>query len=386
MTAANHPTRRQALKLSGLMAVLAATSLASVTTAASPRGFTAPKPLIRPRSDWANGLEPVGPISREDVKFLIIHHSQSPNGYSPANVPGTLRGFYTFHTGKKGWPDVAYNFFVDEFGVIWEGRAGSLAGPVQGSATGGNQGFTQLCCFVGDFTARPPSQAAMESMAKLLAWLAGRYQIDLTGRTPIEFTSRGSNKWKRGKKVSTKPVVGHRDMSMTSCPGDALYALITGTLTKSAIVAAGQSAKTPGRPQPQNTQSKTLGDTGRPVTGSQPTPTSSRFGTPAGTAKATTTPTPSTSTSKTQSSPSPGQSSPLSGQSSSASGHPAAAGEPVAYSAKGWDSGAYAGVGIVGASVVGAVTWAAYHHKNSARAAPQNDTDAATDQTNDNLS
>ncbi len=54
------------------------------------------------------------------------------------------------HTGPdKGWPDIAYNFMVDRFGQIFEARAGSLAGPVAGSATGGNQGFSQLCCFLG---------------------------------------------------------------------------------------------------------------------------------------------------------------------------------------------------------------------------------------------
>ena len=58
------------------------------------------------------------------------------------------------HTGaSKGWPDVAYNFFIDRHGTVWEGRAASLEGPVMPDATGGSQGFAQLCCFVGDHTA-----------------------------------------------------------------------------------------------------------------------------------------------------------------------------------------------------------------------------------------
>lgn len=358
------PSRRQTLKLSGAMAVLGAMSLAGVATAASSRARVAPKPMIKPRSAWAQGLAPVGPIPREDVKFLIIHHSQSPNGYSPAKVPATLRGFYKFHTGKKGWPDVAYNFFVDDYGVIWEGRAGSLAGPVQGSATGGNQGYTQLCCFVGDFTARPPSPAAMAAMAKLLAWLAGRYQIDLTGQTPIVFISRGSNKWKRGRKVTTRPIVGHRDMSMTACPGDALYALITGTLTKAAISAAGQTtpqprqtATSPTKPQPDTTT-----PTAPQTTNSQPASTTesptaapTSFGRPATTRSIP-------PTTKTTANPTPTVS-PSTSAALSPSGEATATSEPVAYTTSGWDSGAYAGAGIVGATVVGALTWAAFQHK-----------------------
>lgn len=56
------------------------------------------------------------------------------------------------------------------------------------------------------------------------AWLADRYAIDLTAL--VTFTSRGSNRWKRGAEVTTDPVAGHRDMSLTACPGDALYPLV----------------------------------------------------------------------------------------------------------------------------------------------------------------
>ncbi len=53
------------------------------------------------------------------------------------DVPGLIRGFYAAHIGAdRNWPDVAYNFFVDRYGVVWEGRSGSLAGPVKSDATG----------------------------------------------------------------------------------------------------------------------------------------------------------------------------------------------------------------------------------------------------------
>lgn len=359
-------SRRSALKMSGLVAIVGATSVAGVVSAANPQTLVAPRPKIRPRSDWAGNLKPVGPLVREDVKFLIIHHSQSPNGYSRAKVPATLRSFYHFHTGTKGWPDVAYNFFVDEYGVIWEGRAGSLAKPVQGSATGGNQGFSQLCCFVGDFTARPPSAAAMRSMAQLLAWLAGRYQIDLSGRTPITFTSRGSNKWRRGRKVTAKPVAGHRDMSMTACPGDALYALITGTLTKSALAVATGRAIVPTTPQPAKTPKPTPADPSTSNTGATPKPSQtseasrpvSSASTTAGTGQATsvTTSGQSTVTAEPTSSHATSVRPTKPTESTNTAAH---AGE---YTAHGWTSGAYTGAGIVGAGIVGALTWAAYRH------------------------
>jgi hypothetical protein len=162
-----------------------------------------------------------------DVRFVIVHHSASPNGYSPGDVPGILRGFHSFHTGAdKGWPDVAYNFFVDRYGTVWEGRTGSLAGPVKPDATGGSQGFSQICCFVGDHTTEPPTPEAQRAMTLLLAGLAERYGFDPAPGATTTFASRGSNKWPAGTSITTATIAGHRDMSLTTCPGDAAYPLV----------------------------------------------------------------------------------------------------------------------------------------------------------------
>jgi hypothetical protein len=67
---------------------------------------------------------------------------------------------------------VAYNFFVGPDGTVWEGRAGSLNGPVIADATGGNQGFSQLVCLLGNFESTPPTAAAQDSLVRLLAHLA----------------------------------------------------------------------------------------------------------------------------------------------------------------------------------------------------------------------
>ena len=110
---------------------------------------------VQPRSAWGADLMPKGPLAQEaagDVRFLLVHHTASSNSYAEAGVAGLLRGFYGFHTGEKGWPDIAYNFLVDRFGRVWEGRTGSLDAPVKVDATGGSQGFAQLACFIGDHT------------------------------------------------------------------------------------------------------------------------------------------------------------------------------------------------------------------------------------------
>src|SRR4051794_12412340 len=90
--------------------------------ATGPPASAAPQPIerfhnlaIHPRDDWAAGRSATGVLKQEapgDVRFLLVHHSASSNRYPAGNVPGLIQGFYGAHTRVKGWPDVAYNFFI----------------------------------------------------------------------------------------------------------------------------------------------------------------------------------------------------------------------------------------------------------------------------------
>jgi hypothetical protein len=93
-------------------------------------------------------------------------------------------------------------------------------------ATGGSQGFAQLICLLGDFTSQAPTPAAQRSLVNVLAWLSGRYQIDIGADATASFVSRGSQRWPAGTPITTNTIAGHRDMSFTSCPGDALYPML----------------------------------------------------------------------------------------------------------------------------------------------------------------
>ncbi|MEZ5218719.1 MAG: peptidoglycan recognition family protein [Ilumatobacteraceae bacterium] len=130
----------------------------------------------------------------EDVRFLLVHHTASANTYPSGGARSVIRSTYAFQTGPaKGWPDVCYHFFVDHDGVIWEGRAGSLAGPVVADATGGNQGFAQLVCLIGDFTSTVPTAAALDSLTGVLAWLADRYSVPTEPGVLVPFVAAPSD-------------------------------------------------------------------------------------------------------------------------------------------------------------------------------------------------
>jgi hypothetical protein len=220
-------SRRDALRL-GLGAAGAITlGTADLVTAGVPPpiDFVTPDGLvIKRREVWAGtDRPPRGAIAEEDVLFLLVHHSATPNGLDPIAV---MRSAYQFHTAEKGWPDVAYNFFIDRFGTVYEGRTGSLDGPTKADATGGNQGSSHLVCLLGDFTAELPTVEALDALDETLAWLADRYDIDTTPNATVTFLSEGSNKWPSGSEVTAVTISGHRDMSRTACPGDAFYPIL----------------------------------------------------------------------------------------------------------------------------------------------------------------
>jgi hypothetical protein len=203
------------------------------------------RPTIIGREVWAEGLKPKKRMRSETPRFLLVHHTADGNGVkAKKKVVGLLRAYYRQHTKVKKWPDIAYNFLIDPAGRIWEGRSGSLDGPVRGDATGGNQGYSQLVCLIGDFTKKQPTKAAYKALVALLAWLADRYGIDVSLGKSITFTSRGSNRWKKGRKVKTYPIAGHRDMSLTACPGNKFYPRIRKNVLPDVRAAVKKARKT----------------------------------------------------------------------------------------------------------------------------------------------
>ena len=180
---------------------------------------------IHPRNDWGADLPPKGAMGAEDVRFLLVHHTASAN-----NAPdprAVVRQTYAYQTGPaKLWPDICYHFMIGADGSIWEARAGSLAGPVIADATGGNQGFAQLVCLIGNFVGEAPTAAAQESLMRLLIFLADRYEINTDPNATVSFISRGSNRYRTGAPITTSTISGHRDCSATACPGDVGYSLL----------------------------------------------------------------------------------------------------------------------------------------------------------------
>ena len=79
----------------------------------------------------------LGPSHNAKIKAMVVHHTAGSNSYRLADVPGIIRGIWYYHVQSRGWCDIAYNFLVDRYGGIWEGRQGGVTEPIIGGHTYG---------------------------------------------------------------------------------------------------------------------------------------------------------------------------------------------------------------------------------------------------------
>lgn len=173
---------------------------------------------ITMRSSWGARAAKSAPGYASSVSLGVVHHSVNSNNYSPADVPGMLRSIQAFHMDGNGWDDIGYNFAVDQYGGIWEARGGGIDRPVRGAhAVGFNTGSVGVVV-LGDYSAANPTAASLESVSRVIGWKLALHGNDPAGS--VAFTSGGSDKYPAGTVANLPRVVGHRDTSSTSCPGN----------------------------------------------------------------------------------------------------------------------------------------------------------------------
>ncbi len=194
-----------------------------------------PQPTIRSNRDWGStgfqrgteGCED-GPRYADSMRAMVVHHTVTTNSYSQDEVPKLLRGIQRFHTVTRGWCDVAYNFLVDRFGTIWEGRSGGIDRPVIGGHARGFNSNTFAVALLGQHQSnisRPaparPSGDALAAVKRLGEWKLRLHGVDPNGRALLKNTATdGVLKHPPAKYVSVPTILGHRDLGQTSCPGN----------------------------------------------------------------------------------------------------------------------------------------------------------------------
>ena len=180
-------------------------------------------PPIVPRSSWGadETIRRAPPSYATGVRFAIVHHTAGRNGYSRAEAAAIVKGIQLFHVQGNGWNDIGYNFLVDRFGTVYEGRFGGADRNVVGAhAQGFNTGSVGVA-LLGTYEDVAPSVAAQDAIARLIGWRLDVAHVDPTAF--LTFISGGSDRYPTGVPVLLNGVSGHRDTGFTACPGDVLY-------------------------------------------------------------------------------------------------------------------------------------------------------------------
>ncbi len=197
-----------------------------VTTRASRRLAQAGEPSIVPRAGWHAEEEIVRakPRFAPTVRLAIVHHTAGTNSYTRAQAAAIVRGIEVYHVQGNGWNDIGYNFLVDRFGTVYEGRGGGIDRNVIGAHSEGFNSGTVGVALIGNFMTSPPPKAMRDALVKLLAWRLDVAHVD--PRSTVIYTSGGNAKFKAGKLVALRAISGHRDTGPSECPGSAAYALL----------------------------------------------------------------------------------------------------------------------------------------------------------------
>ncbi|MDQ3629062.1 MAG: N-acetylmuramoyl-L-alanine amidase [Actinomycetota bacterium] len=183
-----------------------------------PSGFPA-MPDVVTRQEW--GADPALGDRCSDPKYgsaaraVVVHHTVNSNSYAASDSPAMMRSILAYHTQSQGWCDIGYNFVVDRYGTIFEGRRGGIRRPVRGAHAGDYNTDTVGVSMLGDFEAGRVTRPLKNAMVRLIGWRLGTSYMPARGRTKTRIHDR-----------RLKRILGHRDVMSTVCPGEFGYAFL----------------------------------------------------------------------------------------------------------------------------------------------------------------
>jgi hypothetical protein len=184
--------------------------------------MTGSPPLIDREAWGANEtIRRAPPSYATALQFALVHHTAGTNSYTASQSAAIVRGIEVYHVKGNGWNDIGYNFLVDKYGQVFEGRYGGVDKPVIGAhAEGFNTGSVGVAV-LGTYGASAPPAVARTALAKLLAWRLDIAHVD--PKSTLTWVSGGNARFASGVPVFIRAVSGHRDIGFTTCPGASLY-------------------------------------------------------------------------------------------------------------------------------------------------------------------
>lgn len=169
-----------------------------------------PYPQVVTRDQWCpnNACPPQSNPVHTEVKFLIVHHTATPNNES--DWAARVRQIWDFHVHTRGWADIGYNYLIDQNGLMYVGRGEDI----KGAHFSGHNSETCGIAYLGTFNTFQPPAVMHDKFVEYAAFKCCQKNLDPLGTA--HHASSG---------LDLHTIAGHRDSgSGTECPGDALYA------------------------------------------------------------------------------------------------------------------------------------------------------------------
>ncbi|HEV2870523.1 MAG TPA: peptidoglycan recognition protein [Actinomycetota bacterium] len=180
------------------------------------------QPRIISRRAWGanESIRRASPDYSDTVKAAFVHHTVQSNSYSPSESAALVRSDYLYHVRTRGWNDIGYNFLVDRYGRVFEGRYGGVTRAVLGAHAGGFNTNSTGVALLGTFTIARPTGPMLAALNRLLAWKLDLTHVDPRGRTVLRSAGGANTRYPAGRRVVVNTILGHRSTSYTTCPGD----------------------------------------------------------------------------------------------------------------------------------------------------------------------
>lgn len=191
-------------------------------------------PRIITRAQWGAAPQSCTPNVASKLVGAVVHHTAGSNAYATvAQAMQQIRNDQRYHMESRGWCDLGYNFVVDKWGNIYEGRGGSLTKAVVGVHAGGFNTGTLGVSMLGTYAASP-SASTQRAVAQIIGWRLGAYGVDPAGTMSYATGGGQNSKIPAGTTIALPRVFGHRDVAYTACPGDGGYRSLAAVRTMAA--------------------------------------------------------------------------------------------------------------------------------------------------------
>ena len=158
------------------------------------------------------------------VQMAFVHHTVTANDYTPDQSASIVLGIAKYHRDTNGWNDIGYNFLVDQYGQVFEGRAGGVEQAVIGAHSQGYNSQSTGVAVLGTFSDVPIPEAAMAAITQLLGWKLSLHGVPCEGGLTIVSGGGSLNRYPSGTPWPCSGSPGIATATATACPGNALYA------------------------------------------------------------------------------------------------------------------------------------------------------------------